>query len=154
MKYYVYSTYIQTSLIPLDSGPRDGEHHCRLAVDQANGYMVHNAVVYGLITTVNAFAFMARANGGILKLARLLPATTTNPTVLQMLYCMSHLCATTPIPLRDIPRRPPCQYLQSSVGLFNDSKSVCLALCVNIIFVDFETKPLLHLPLLVSPFPT
>lgn len=58
--------------------------------------MVHNAVVYGLITTVNAFAFMARGNGGILKLTRLLPATTTNPTVLQMLYYMSHLCMTTP----------------------------------------------------------
>jgi hypothetical protein len=57
--------------------------------------MVHNAIVYGVITTINEFAFLFRENGGKLNLTRLIPATTTNPTVLQMLYYMSHLCAIT-----------------------------------------------------------
>lgn len=59
--------------------------------------MVHNHVVYGLITTINAFAFLCRANGGILKMTRLIPAVTANPTALQMLYYMSYLCAQTPL---------------------------------------------------------
>jgi hypothetical protein len=57
--------------------------------------MVHNAVVYGLITTVNAFVFLRRDNGGKLQLTRLIPATTTTPTILHMLFYMSHLCAST-----------------------------------------------------------
>src|SRR5271169_2158741 len=59
--------------------------------------MFHNAIVYGLITTINAFAFLCRSNGGILKMTPLIPANTAQtPTILQMLYYMSHLCATTP----------------------------------------------------------
>ena len=58
--------------------------------------MFHNSVVYGLISTVNSFSFLARATGGKLKLTQLMPATQTNPTILQMLYYFSHLCATTP----------------------------------------------------------
>jgi hypothetical protein len=59
--------------------------------------MFHNSVVYGLITTINAFAFLCRSNGGILKMTPLIPANTTQtPTILQMMYYMSHLCATTP----------------------------------------------------------
>jgi hypothetical protein len=90
-------------LIDIDAAPRSGDHHGRLAVEQAYGYMVHNAVKYGIITTVNAFAFLARENGGILKLTRLIPAVTTNPTVLKMLYYMSHLCALTPTLLETHP---------------------------------------------------
>jgi hypothetical protein len=58
--------------------------------------MFHNSVVYGLISTVNSFSFLARSTGGQLKLTQLIPATRTNPTVLQMLYYFSHLCASTP----------------------------------------------------------
>ena len=81
----------------LDLAPLSGDHHGRLAVEQAYGYMVHNHVVYGLITTINAFAFLCRANGGELKMTRLIPAVTFNPTALQMLYYMSYLCAQTPL---------------------------------------------------------
>jgi hypothetical protein len=62
--------------------------------------MFHNSVVYGVISTVNSFSFLARSAGGKLKMTRLIPATRTNPTVLQMLYYFSHLCASTP-PLRE-----------------------------------------------------
>jgi len=79
----------------LDDLDRDGDHPGRLAIEQAYGYMVHNAVAYGIITTVNAFIFLCREIGGILKITRLIDATTNNPTILQMLYYMSHLCATT-----------------------------------------------------------
>ena len=78
----------------LGNAPLSGEHHGRLAVEQAYGYMFHNTVVYGLITTVNSFSFLARSDGGKLKLTPLMPATQTNPTILQMLYYFSHLCAT------------------------------------------------------------
>ena len=47
----------------------------RLAVEQAYGYMFHNSVVYGMITTVNSFAFLRREKEGKLNLTRLIPAT-------------------------------------------------------------------------------
>jgi len=62
--------------------------------------MFHNAVVYGLIGTVNSFSFLARSTGGRLKITRLIPATRTNPTALQMLCYFSNLCASTS-PLRE-----------------------------------------------------
>jgi hypothetical protein len=58
--------------------------------------MFHNSVVYGLISTVNSFSFLARSAGGKLKLTQLMPCTQSNPTILQMLYYFSYLCATTP----------------------------------------------------------
>jgi hypothetical protein len=92
-----FLSLLPAQLINLDLAPLSGDHHGRLAVEQAYGYMVHNHVVYGLITTVNAFAFLCRANGGELKITRLIPAVTSNPTALQMLYYMSYLCAQTPL---------------------------------------------------------
>ena len=76
--------------------PLSGDHHGRLTVEQVYGYMFLNSVVYGLISTVNSFAFLARSIGGKLKLTQLIPITQRNPTILQMLYYFSHLCATTP----------------------------------------------------------
>jgi len=55
--------------------------------------MFHNGVVYGLISTVNSFSFLSRSIGGKLKQTQLIPTTQTNPTILQMLYNFSHLCA-------------------------------------------------------------
>lgn len=80
----------------IDIAPLSGDHHGRLAVEQAYGYMFHNSVVYGLISTVNSFSFLARSTGGKLKVTQLIPATRTSPTVLQMLYYFSYLCASTP----------------------------------------------------------
>src|SRR5205814_9882124 len=68
----------------LDDLDRDGDHPGRLAIEQAYGYMVHNAVAYCIITTVNALIFLCRENGGKLKITRLIDATINNPTILQM----------------------------------------------------------------------
>ena len=59
--------------------------------------MFHNSVVYGIISTVNSFAFLRREAGGKLNLTRLFPATRTDPTILCLLYYFSNLCATTPL---------------------------------------------------------
>jgi hypothetical protein len=77
----------------LGRAPSSGVHQGRLAVEQAYGYLFHNSVVYGIITTVNAFTFLRRERGGKLSLTRLFPATRTDPTILRMLYYFSHLCA-------------------------------------------------------------
>ena len=79
----------------IGAAPSVGDHHGRLAVEQAYGYMFYNSVVYGMITTVNSFAFLRREKDGKLNLTRLIPATRTNPTMLCLLYYFSHLCATT-----------------------------------------------------------
>lgn len=73
------------------------DHHGRLAVEQAYGYMFHNSALYGIISTVNSFAFLRREAGGKLNLTRLIPATRTDPTILCLLYYFSNLCATTPL---------------------------------------------------------
>jgi hypothetical protein len=57
--------------------------------------MFHNTVTYGIITTINSFAFLRRQRGGILNLTRLLPATRIDPIMLCLLYYFSHLCAIT-----------------------------------------------------------
>src|SRR5271167_1388482 len=59
--------------------------------------MFHNSVRYGIISTVNSFAFLRRERDGKLNLSRLIPATRTDPTVLCLLYYFSNLCATTPL---------------------------------------------------------
>lgn len=56
--------------------------------------MFHNLVVYGIISTVNSFAFLRREAGGKSSLTRLTPAIRTDPTIL---YYFSNLCATTPL---------------------------------------------------------
>jgi hypothetical protein len=38
----------------------DGLHHGRLAVEQTYGYMLHDKIRYGIISTFNAFVFMKR----------------------------------------------------------------------------------------------
>jgi hypothetical protein len=58
--------------------------------------MFHNLVVYGIICTVNSFAFLRREPGGKLNLTPLVPATRTDPTILYLLYYFSYLCAITP----------------------------------------------------------
>ena len=59
--------------------------------------MFHNCVVYGIISTVNSFAFLRREIGGKLNLTPLIPATRTDPTTLCLLYYFSNLCATAPL---------------------------------------------------------
>jgi hypothetical protein len=66
--------------VELGTAPQEGDHHGRLAVEQTYGYMFHNVVMYGILTTVNSFAFLRRQRGGKLNLTRLIPATRTDPT--------------------------------------------------------------------------
>ena len=56
--------------------------------------MFHNSVIYGVISTVNSFAFLRREREGKLCLTRLMSATRTDPTILSLLYYFSNLCAT------------------------------------------------------------
>lgn len=58
--------------------------------------MVRNGRKYGVLTTVNGFAFLRRENHGALSITKLIPCTVHEPTVLKMLYYMSYLAANTP----------------------------------------------------------
>ena len=78
--------------------PLDGVHHGRLAVEQTYGYMVHDEIIYGIISTFNSFVFMKRASPGILSMSRMIPINSTTPTIMELLYFFSHLCARDPIP--------------------------------------------------------
>jgi len=78
--------------------PLQGEHHGRLAIEQTYGYMCFDKVRYGIMTTFNAFVFLKRQNGGILHMSRTIPITSTDPTILKLLYFFSHLCALDPEP--------------------------------------------------------
>ena len=60
--------------------------------------MVHDKIIYGLISTFNAFVFLRRQSPGILYMSRLIPNTSTNPTIMKLLYFFSHLCARDPLP--------------------------------------------------------
>jgi hypothetical protein len=60
--------------------------------------MVHDKVIYGLISTYNAFIFMRRENPGILYMSRMIANDSTNPTIMKLLYFFSHLCARDPLP--------------------------------------------------------
>jgi hypothetical protein len=82
--------------------PLEGEHHGRLAIEQTYGYMCFDKVRYGIMATFNAFVFMKRQNGGILYMSRTIPITSTNPTILQLLYFFSHLCALDPEPYIEV----------------------------------------------------
>jgi hypothetical protein len=76
----------------------NGVHHGRLAVEQAYGYMVHDKVVYGMISTYNAFIFLRRKSPGILYMSRLIPINCTTPAIMKLLYYFSHLCTTDTVP--------------------------------------------------------
>ena len=75
-----------------------GDHHGRLAVEQAYGYMVHDKILYGIITTFNGFVFLKRQSPGILHMSRMIPNDSTTPTLMQLLYFFSHLCARDSVP--------------------------------------------------------
>lgn len=64
--------------------------------------MVRNGRKYGVLTTVNGFAFLYRENQGALYMTRLAPSTVSVPTILKMLYFISYLAATAqPLPEAD-----------------------------------------------------
>jgi hypothetical protein len=60
--------------------------------------MVHDQIIYGIISTFNAFVFLKRQNPGILYMSRLIPNDSTNPTIMKFLYFFSHLCTLDPLP--------------------------------------------------------
>jgi hypothetical protein len=60
--------------------------------------MVHDKVVYGIISIFNAFVFMKRQSPGILFMSQMIPNNSTNPTVMKILYYFSHLCTLDPVP--------------------------------------------------------
>lgn len=55
--------------------------------------MVFDKVVYGIMSTFNSFVFMKRHSPGVLHMSRMIPNTSTTPTVMKLLYYFSHLCA-------------------------------------------------------------
>src|SRR5438046_4117819 len=93
---YFKVTLHDPGLTYVGAAPLTGDHHGRLAVEQTYGYMFHNSVIYGMISTVNSFAFLRRERNGKLYLTRHIPATRTDPTILSLLYYFSNLCATAP----------------------------------------------------------
>jgi hypothetical protein len=76
----------------------DGVHHGRLAIEQTYGYLVHDKILYGIISTFNAFVFLKRQNPGILHMSRMIPNNSTPLTIMQILYYFSYLCARHPGP--------------------------------------------------------
>lgn len=60
--------------------------------------MVHDEIIYGIISTFNTFVFMKRASPGILYMSRMIPINSTTPTIMKLLYFFSHLCARDPVP--------------------------------------------------------
>jgi hypothetical protein len=62
-------------------------------VEQVYGYMVRNAKKFGVLTTVNGWVFLMRANGGKLWITRPIDCTVTDPpfTILKALYYISAL---------------------------------------------------------------
>ena len=73
--------------------PLQGVHHGRLAVEQIYGYMVHDKILYGILSTYNAFVFLKRERPGILYMSRMIPNNCNSPTIMKLLYFFSHLCA-------------------------------------------------------------
>ena len=74
--------------------PLEGYHAGRLAIEQIYGYMVRNARRFGVLTTVNAWMFLMRENGGKLWITRPIDCLVTAPhTILQALYYISALAS-------------------------------------------------------------
>jgi hypothetical protein len=73
--------------------PMEGYHAGRLAVEQMYGYMVRNAKKFGVLSTVNAWVFLMRENGGKLWITRPIDSTIMDPpiTILEALYYFSAL---------------------------------------------------------------
>ena len=69
----------------------DGDHHGRLGIEQLYGYMVFDKFIYGILTTFNSFVFLKRQSGGI-SMSHMFPNTATTPTILKLLYYISHVC--------------------------------------------------------------
>jgi hypothetical protein len=59
----------------------DGVHHGRLAIEQTYGYLVHDKILYGIISTFNAFVFLKRGNPGILHMSQMIPNNFTPLTI-------------------------------------------------------------------------
>jgi hypothetical protein len=73
--------------------PTDGYHAGRLAIEQMYGYMVRNAKKFGILTTVNSWVFLMRANQGQLWMTCPISCLSIEPpfTILQALYYISAL---------------------------------------------------------------
>jgi hypothetical protein len=95
----------------------DGDHHGRLGIEQLYGYMVFDKILYGILTTFNSFIFLKRQSPGVLYMSRMIPNTTTTPTILKLLYYISHLCA------RDANAHPELDYEGNAVRLQNAPKT-------------------------------
>jgi hypothetical protein len=80
-------------LIIIGRDPLQGVHHGRLAVEQIYGYMVHDKILYGILSTYNAFVFLKRERPGILYMSRMIPNNSNSPTIMKLIYFFSHLCA-------------------------------------------------------------
>jgi hypothetical protein len=64
--------------------------------------MVRNGRKYGIMTTINGFAFLCRENHGKLFMTKLAPSSVSTPTILKMLYYISYLAAAAdPLPETD-----------------------------------------------------
>jgi Protein kinase domain len=104
---------------PLDQVPLSGRYPARLALEQLYGYMVRNAKVYGVLTTMKVWCFLRRDNGGVLHGTRMFGdfqarqgisegATregyypTTGFSIMQALYYLSALAQATP----NVPETP------------------------------------------------
>lgn len=55
--------------------------------------MVHDKLLYGTISTFNAFVFLKRESPGILHISRLIPNNSVTPPIMKILYYFSFLCA-------------------------------------------------------------
>ena len=81
------------SSLTIGREPLQGVHHGRLAVEQAYGCMVHDKILYGILSTYNAFVFLKRERPGILYMSRMIPNNSNSPTIMKLIYLFSHLCA-------------------------------------------------------------
>jgi len=99
--------------------PVDGIHPARLAVEQLYGYMVRNAKVFGVLSTMKGWCFLRRVNGGGLYITRMFgdffPVAnvsdgaaaeryypTNDFTIMQALYYLSSIAHGT----ADLPETP------------------------------------------------
>ena len=64
-----------------------------LLLNKHMSYMVFGKVAYGIMPTFNSFVFMKRHSPGVLHMSRMIPNASTTPTIMKLLYYLSHLCA-------------------------------------------------------------
>jgi hypothetical protein len=94
----VFTTTIQRQANVEGVERLNGVHHGRLAVEQTYGYMVHDNIAYGIISTFNGFVFIRRESPGILYMSRMIPNNSTTPTIIKLLYFFSYLCVRDHLP--------------------------------------------------------